>query len=106
MSFYLKQNDTSPNIQAQLLDGDGFPIDVSLATVRFHMRDATGTVIIDEPAVILSATDGTVEYGWDAADTATAGPFQAEFEVTYESGKIETFPNASYIEIVITDDIT
>ena len=105
MTFNLKQNDTSPNIQAQLLDGDGFPIDVSQATVRFHVRNAEGTVIIDEPAVILVGTDGTVEYGWDAADTATAGTYQGEFEVTYESGKIETFPNASYIEIVITDDI-
>jgi predicted dehydrogenase len=106
MTFNLKQNDTSPNIQAQMFDGDGSPVDITNATVRFHVRNAEGTVIIDEPAVILSATDGTVEYGWVAADTATAGTFQAEFEVTYESGKIETFPNSSYIEIVITDDIT
>lgn len=102
----IKQNDTSPSIQTQFLDGDGLPVDITgNLGVSFHMRDAAGTVKIDTAATVVTAASGIVRYDWLAADTDTAGTFQAEFEVTYSDGKIETFPNASYIEVVITDDI-
>ena len=102
----IKQNDTSPSIQTQFLDGDGLPVDITgNLGVSFHMRDAAGTVKIDTAATVVTAASGIVRYDWLAADTDTAGTFQAEFEVTYSDGKIETFPNASYIEVIITDDI-
>lgn len=102
----IKQNDTSPSIQTQFLDGSGLPVDITgNLGVSFHMRDAAGTVKIDTAATVVTAASGIVRYDWLAADTDTAGTFQAEFEVTYSDGKIETFPNASYIEVVITDDI-
>jgi len=102
----IKQNDTSPSIQTQFLDGDGLPVDITgNLGVSFHMRDAAGTVKIDTAATVVTAASGIVRYDWLAADTDTAGTFQAEFEVTYSDGKVETFPNASYIEVVITDDI-
>lgn len=106
MAFNLKQNDTSPSLQTTLLDGDGLPVNiVDNSAVRFHMRAAGGTVKIDTDAVVVNAVSGIVRYDWTATDTDTAGTFQAEFEVTYSDGKIETFPNLGYIEIVITDDI-
>jgi len=106
MAFNLKQNDTSPSIQTTLLDGNGLPVDISgNLGVTFHMRNSEGTVIIDTAATVVTAASGIVRYDWDAADTATSGTFQAEFEVTYSDGKVETFPNASYIQVIITDDI-
>lgn len=106
MAFYIKQNDTEPTFQAGLLDSDGFPVDLTSATaVRFHMRDASGTVIVDQPMVIITAASGVVQYDWIAADTQTAGSFQVEVEVTYLGGSIETFPNNGYEEVIITDDI-
>lgn len=106
MAFNLKQNDTSPSIQTTLLDGNGLAVDITgNLGVTFHMRNSEGTVIIDTAATVVTADFGIVRYDWDAADTATAGTFQAEFEVTYSDGKVETFPNASYIEVIITDDI-
>lgn len=106
MAFNIKQNDTSPSIQTTLLDGNGLAVDITgNLGVTFHMRNSEGTVVIDTAATVVTAGSGIVRYDWLAADTATAGTFQAEFEVTYSDGKIETFPNASYIEIVITDDI-
>ena len=47
-----------------------------------------------------------MQYIWDAADTATVGSYQAEFEVTFAGGAVETFPNNGYIRVEITDDIT
>lgn len=53
----------------------------------------------------MNADAGSVKYVWTATDTATAGSFQAEFEVTYTNGAVETFPNDQSISIVITEDL-
>jgi len=108
MTFYIKQNDTAPSIRATLKDGDGDVINLTDATVRFHMRTIGGTSTkVDASATVNSpATAGVVQYDWDAADTDTIGSFQAEFEVTYGNSKIESFPNNGYIRVEITDDIT
>jgi hypothetical protein len=108
MAFYIKQNDTSPSIRATLKDGDEVPIDLTGATVRFHMRSIGGSSAkVDADAtVVLPATAGIVQYDWDNGDTDTVGTYQAEFEVTLAGGAVETFPNNGYITIEIKDDIT
>lgn len=47
----------------------------------------------------------TVRYDWQAADVDTAGFYEAEFEVTYAGGAVETFPNSDFIRGQITGDI-
>lgn len=107
MAFYIKQNDTSPNLRAILKDGDEVAINLTDATINFHMRTVGGeTAVVDAAASIVSAENGIVQYIWDAADTATVGSYQAEFEVTFAGGAVETFPNNGYIRVEITDDIT
>jgi hypothetical protein len=107
MAFFIKQNDTSPSLRAILKDGDEIAINLTGATVRFHMRTVGGeTAAVDADASIVTAESGIVQYLWDAADTATVGSYQAEFEVTFSGGAVETFPNNGYIRVEITDDIT
>jgi phage baseplate assembly protein gpV len=107
MTFYIKQNDTSPHLSATLKDADGNLIDLTSATVRFHMRKIGGsTALVDAAATVVAEDAGSVRYNWQAEDTETPGSFHAEFEVTYASGDIETFPNDSYVSVEITDDIT
>ena len=60
---------------------------------------------VDADATIVNADAGSVKYVWTATDTATAGSFQAEFEVTYTNGAVETFSNDQSISIVITEDL-
>jgi len=48
---------------------------------------------------------GLVRYNWQAADTATVGSYQVEFEVTYADATVETFPNDGYIRVEIIADI-
>lgn len=104
--FYIKENDTVPSIRATLLNGSGDVIDLINATVNFHMRAIGGSsVIVDSAAIVVNAAGGLVQYDWDAADTADIGSYQAEFEVTYSDGTIETFPSAGYIRVEIIDDI-
>lgn len=107
MAFYVKQNDTSPYMLATLKDANEAAVDITAASVRFHMRPVgSTTVTVDAAAVIVDAENGIVRYEWDAADTDTVGSYQAEFEVTYLEGDIETFPNNGYIRVEIIDDIT
>lgn len=105
MTFFIKQNDTQPRMLATLKDGDGDVIDLTDASVRFHMRSSAGTVVTDAAAVIVTAASGLVRYDWSASDTQAVGTYQAEFEVTYADATIETFPNSGYIRVQIGDDI-
>ena len=103
--FTIKRNDTAPNLAGVLKDADGNVKDITGATVRFHMLDKDDNTIVDAAATNSVPSAGRVYYPWDAADTATAGGFRAEFEVTYTDGTIETFPNTGYIPIRIYEDL-
>lgn len=106
MSFYIKQNDTVPSLRADLKDGDNAAIDLTGASVKFIMRAIGGTTaVINASASIVSEAGGTVQYNWQSGDTDTVGSYQAEFEVTYSGGTVETFPNDGYIRIEILDDL-
>ncbi len=101
----LKRGDTSPSLLYALL-----PETVVLtgATVRFNMRAAGGTAIKVNraAATIVTATGApTVRYDWQPGDVDTAGFYDAEFEVTYAGGAVETFPNAGFIRVAIEGDI-
>jgi len=106
MTFYIKQNDTSPAMLATLQDADANAINLTGTTVRFHMRQiGSKQILVDAPAVVVTPLEGLVRYDWIAADTANIGAYQAEFEVTYGDQTIETFPNDGYIRVEIIDDI-
>lgn len=105
MTFYIKENDTSPSLAATLKDAAGTVIDLTAATVRFHMRVSGAAAKVDAAATVVSAANGTVRYDWVAADTDTVGTFEAEFEVTHSDSTIETFPNRGYIRVKIGGDI-
>ena len=108
MAFYIKQNDTSPSLRAILKDGDGVVIDLTGATVRFHMKPVgTTTASIDSSATVINpSTSGIVQYDWDNGDTDTVGSYKAEFEVTFAGGAVETFPNNDYISVIVKAEIT
>ena len=106
MAFFIKQNDTGPVITASLKDADNAAINLTGATVRFHMRAVGSTSAkVDQAAIVTDETGGSVKYEWQSGDTDTVGQFQAEFEVTYASNRVETFPNNSYVMVQVVDDI-
>lgn len=105
MAFTIKQNDTSPALQATLQDYAGTAINLVGASVRFHMKSLDSSIVVDAPMTITNAAGGVVRYNWQAADTDLAGTYSAEFEVTYSDASIETFPNTDSIAIVITPEL-
>ena len=104
MTFYIKQNDTSPSMLATLQDANGVAVDLTGATVNFYMGNINGNVVTST-ATIVNAEAGLVRYDWVALDTADSGMYQAEFEVIFIGGTKETFPNNDYISVVIKPDL-
>ena len=106
MAFYIKKNDTSPTMRATLKDGNDVIVNLTGCSVRFHMRSVgEDTAKIDAAATLVNATGGVCQYQWATSDTDTLGSFEGEFEVTFQGGEIESFPNNKFIQIEITDDI-
>jgi lysophospholipase L1-like esterase len=104
MAIQLKRNDTKDTISYTMTYADGTPVNLTGATVRFVMGKGK-TLITSDTAIIVSATAGKVEYTLKENDTLLAGNYNAEFEVTFSTGKVKTFPNDGYISIKIQPNV-
>jgi len=98
MNFFINQNDTSPDIECDLIS-NGALVDLTGASVQFVMGD-----LVDAPAMIVN-NNGRVRYVWQDTDTAIAGTHKANFQVIFANGKRETFPNNGYILITINPEL-
>ena len=103
-TFTIKQDDTAPSLQYVLSPST---IDLTGATVVFNMRGPDGTLKINRASASVVTPTGTptVKYDWVAGDTDTVAWFEFEFEVTYNSGGIETFRNDGNDFVRVVEDI-
>ncbi len=105
--FFTKRNDTKA-LTAQFKDTTGAVVDITGASVVFTMTgpDNNNTKKVDRGTVtITTASTGKVSYPWQSGETNQAGLFKGEFEVTYSSGLVETFPAEGAINIRIAGDL-
>tara|TARA_R110000823_G_scaffold139299_1_gene269048 strand:+ start:253 stop:573 length:321 start_codon:yes stop_codon:yes gene_type:complete len=105
MAFIIKQNDTSPAIQATLKDANGSTINLNGAVVNIHMKSVNGVLKVDEQMTVVDADTGVVKYDWVTGDTDTVGTYYVEFQVTYADLTIETFPNDDKAVILIKPEL-
>ncbi len=104
--FTVKRNDRLPEITALLKDPAGAAVNLTGATVKFLMRSPNAaSAKVNAAGAIVDAASGSVKYAWAAADTDTAGRYRAEWQVTFADGRLETFPNAGYLEIAVVEDL-
>lgn len=105
MTFTIKNGNTSPALRVALKYDDCKAVNTTDATVMFHMRPyGEETPVIVAEGVIVTI-GGIVEYEWAEGDTDAPGSYEAEFEVTYADGTVETFPSEGYIPVEITEAI-
>ena len=101
----IKQGATLPILEATL-SWNGLPSDLSaVATVDVHMRSGAGVSTILTGGAVVSPTEKTVEYEWQAGDTDVVGTYEIEWWVTFDSGKVLKCPSGSYDELRIVDDL-
>lgn len=104
----IKQNDTWPPLEAVLMDQDG-PIDLSTAqAVWLKMRGTkrTGAVSVAGTCqIVLPATNGAVIHNWLSTETAVADLYNAEFEIQWADGSVQTVPNSGYFYVDVQDDL-
>ena len=78
-----KRNDTGPPLRASVQNkSDDSPLDLTGASIRFHMMDQAGVLQVDDDALIESPeAGGLFRYEWSPGDLDTIGVFDAEFEI-------------------------
>jgi predicted metal-dependent enzyme (double-stranded beta helix superfamily) len=106
-TYYLTQNDAGVTMTATLKNADGTAIDLTDATVVFHCGQAgdAANAIVDAAAVVLDGAAGRVAYAWTAADTAEAGTYDAEFQISWGT-VIRTVPSRSgAFKVVIRPEV-
>lgn len=102
--FTIKQGDTGPYIEATLLDATGAVVDLTGATVTFHMAPLNTRVLkVSAPASVITAASGLVRYGvpWLTTETDTDGLYYADFRAEWGDETGVTFPNDGYLVIEI-----
>jgi hypothetical protein len=106
VTIITKQHDTKITFKdTPTIDGVVVPpANLAGCSLRFLMKTQDGSA----PPVAQTATinvDGTFSYDPVAADVANIGKFQQEWELTYPTGKILTFPNNGYNIVKIIADL-
>jgi hypothetical protein len=106
----MKRDDTRPVLTRQLkqtVDGSATNMVLTAASaVRFIMvhQDAPA-LLATGIASIIGAASGWVQYTWASGQTATAGTYNAEWEIQWSDGGYETVPNDTYMTVEIIADI-
>ena len=105
-----KTGDTAPDIAGTVTDANG-PVNISTATsLRFIAKSGSNPVIAGAATKVDDGTTplrGKWKYTWGASDLSIAGTWEVEIEVTWTSGKIETFPNSKTRNptFIVTEDL-
>lgn len=110
--FTIKQHDRLPALIVTCLDGTD-AVDLTAAvSARLLMRNLSAGLKVNAAVTILDQTDpdniGKVRYSWVALDTDTVGSFNAEIEVTWPGGQLQTFPAAKaqkYFKVTVLNDL-
>ena len=93
LTLTLKDSNTAAS--GQILDGEDSntwsPIDVTGATVKLRIRTLGSTAIKSTlTCLVVSGTDGKVSTNFPTGTLDAAGTYEAEIEITFANGGIQT----------------
>lgn len=102
----MKAGDRAPPFQlylSELVNNVSTPIDLSGMSAQFVMVNSlTKVVKVDQPADIVNAAQGFIQYQWLDGDTDTQGDYLILVKITDTvTGFIRTFPSEGYIYLTI-----
>jgi hypothetical protein len=100
----IKQNDTARLFTDQLTLADE-NVDLTDATVVLIWHNQNTSAVTRRDAEITDAQRGKVSYQPLEEDVSQAGVFDLEWEVTFPSGGVLTFPTSGYGKLRINADL-
>lgn len=107
----IKRHDTAPPLPLHLTSTDPVTkvtsdIDLSTATkVRVIIARSSGDTPIVDREVADRPADGRLLFAWEPGDTDVDGVWQAEVEITWGDGTIQTVPGGGYATFKIVPDL-
>jgi len=107
-TFYLKEGDLWPSLEANLKQANNEPIPLQEADeITFVMTSKNRRVAtkVQATASIINHNTGHVKYDWVAGDTDTAGQYQGEFLVMLNGTTPIRVPNNGYFNIIIDNKL-
>lgn len=100
--FRITQGQTTPSLDAALIDSDGQVVNLTGATVNFELYELGGeTLIFDQPGDVVDPVAGWVRYSWSPGETDTVGKYLGKFVVTYSNMTEQEFPEKRFIEVTV-----
>jgi hypothetical protein len=107
MADFVTKQGSTPTWQVGLVDANGNKLNLTGASVNFVMRAlSASSPVINSPATIVDTNSANVSYTFTAAQTAAAGIYAAEFQVTQSNGVLVTSPTDGYFEISIEENLS
>lgn len=102
-TFYLKEEDTSPTLEATLREPNGDVVTLTDANVHIRvMEPRGGETIIHDDVIIRDKNEGTVTYTFSESQTAEEGRYRLDFHVHSSTDGDETYPNKGYHTLMIS----
>lgn len=108
---HLKTGDTEPDLVAQLIKDNRVPKDLSsVQEIEVHLKEANSQdVLVNDNLTgnvsVTAATDGKLQYEWQAADTETAATLVGEFVVIDSNGEQASYPNEGTFKVFVEEGI-
>lgn len=81
------------------------PIDLTGVTEVKLLMKAEGIGLVTGIAAVTDAVAGEITYTWDADDLNADATYEAEVQLTWTGGAVETVPNDSYFSILVKADL-
>lgn len=101
-TYYVKEDDTEPTLEATLKRPNGDAVDLTGASVDIRITEARGgSNVVNNSASVFDAANGVVQYSLQSGDTEENGRYRVEFEVEYSGGGVETYPNKGYHTLLV-----
>lgn len=98
---YLKEGDTD-DLVVQLYDAAGVAMPLPEGvTAEFKMRNAKTKALVTTGGDVSAAPTGRLTYVWGPGETDTPGNYEAQFVLTFVTGKVQTVPKFGFINVQI-----
>jgi hypothetical protein len=103
----IKEGDTNFIFLVKLLDAYNKPVDLTnVSSITVYFSNSSNLLLLEKQAIqALSEGDGVISFSFDEDDATGNGIINLQFNVTYNTGKIEKFPASDFTKIQITPSL-